>query len=323
MAERERVWIVGAGAVGLYLAARLDRAAEVTLVARGARARALAAEGFVLSGAESGAFHPPVVAAEERPAPPPGAVVLLAVKATHLDEALGALSLAPGQALALCQNGLGIDALAARRAPGAARVRATCWLGVALAGEREARVAGCYQIELGADGGAARAAADRLEAVLAGAGLPVRRAASVAECEWRKSLWNLAVSGACALLDEPNGVILDDPGLRALAGEILAEARAVAAAEGVALSQDDIDRVFASTERTRRNLNAMLQDLRRGAPTEMPFLNAEVARLARAHGLAAPVNETLARLVAHRESGGGSRRGEGTQKGGESGERRT
>jgi 2-dehydropantoate 2-reductase len=140
-----------------------------------------------------------------------------------------------------------------------------------------------------------------LQGLLAGAGYPVTVAASIAACEWRKSLWNLAVSGPCALLDAVNGAILDVPELRALAETLLVEARAVAAAEGVALSDADLERVFASTEKTRANTNAMLQDLRRGAPTEIAFLNGAVARLAERHGLSAPTHAAVARLIAARE----------------------
>ena len=165
----------------------------------------------------------------------------------------------------------------------------------------EVRVAGVFQIELAADEPAALASMSALRAALVAAGYPVAAAASVAACEWRKSLWNLAVSGPCALLDAPNGAILDRPPLRALADDLLAEARAVAAAEGVTLADDDLARVFTSTARTRANYNAMVQDLRRGVATEMPFLNGAVARLAAHHGLPAPTHLALARLVAARE----------------------
>ncbi|MBT9557836.1 MAG: hypothetical protein IV100_17505 [Myxococcales bacterium] len=158
-----------------------------------------------------------------------------------------------------------------------------------------------FQLELGADGPTATAEANRLDAILSAAGLPVTRASSVTACEWRKSLWNLAVSGVCALLDAPNGAILDHPGLRNLAESLVSEAVVVAATEGVELEPNGPGTAFAtvvaSTEKTRNNLNAMVYDLRRGGPTEMPWLNGAVARLARARGLTAPHNETVARLV--------------------------
>ena len=57
--------------------------------------------------------------------------------------------------------------------------------------------------------------------------------------------------------------------------------------------------MFTALHNTRNNWNAMLQDMRRGAATEMPFLNAAVERLARWHGLSAPVNGTIARLITY------------------------
>lgn len=297
------IWIVGAGAVGLHLAARLAAVRPVTVVARGPRAELLAAEGFALTGAEERPARVPVVEVTRPWTPPAEAIVLVAVKATQLAETLEQVAprLAPGQVVGLCQNGLGVAALARRHAAAARLVRVACWLGAHLAGPAAVRVAGVFRLELAADDPAVSSDLSELQAALMAAGYPVDRAPAIAACEWRKSLWNLAVSGACALMDEPNGAILDSPPLHALARDLLAEARAVAAAEGVALADEDLERVFVSTRSTRANVNAMLQDLRRGATTEMPFLNAEVARLAALHGLAAPTHAAIARLVAHRE----------------------
>jgi SAM-dependent methyltransferase len=61
---------------------------------------------------------------------------------------------------------------------------------------------------------------------------------------------------------------------------LLDEARAVAAAEGVNLEDADIERVFHDVATYRDNRTGMLHDLLRGVATEMPFLNAEVARRA-------------------------------------------
>ncbi|MDC0671131.1 ketopantoate reductase family protein [Nannocystis radixulma] len=298
------IWIVGAGAVGLHLAARLADVTAVTLVARGSRARALVEDGFELTGAEQRRARVPVVEAEAEWTIPPEAIVLVAVKATQLAETLRTLAprLTQVPVLGLCQNGLGVAALAAKLAPATAQVRVACWLGAGLVGPTTVRVAGVFQLELAADAEPARSHMSELQGLLTAGGYPVSCATSIAACEWRKSLWNLAVSGPCALLDAANGAILDVPELRALAQSLLGEARAVAAAEGVALADADLERVFTSTEKTRANHNAMLQDLRRGAATEIAFLNGAVARLAERHGLTAPTHATVARLVAAREA---------------------
>ncbi len=293
------LYIVGAGAVGLHLAARLSRVTPVVLVARGPRVARLAREGFELTGAEHGRHHVPVIdIADPIPAL---ADLLVAVKATQLSETLGKLTLGPQHTLGLCQNGLGIASVARAHAPAPARVRVACWLAAGLTAPTVVRVAGVFQVELAADEPAALHTRDRWHKLLAAAGYTVRIAPSIAACEWRKSLWNLGISGLCAALGERNGAILDSPPLQALAREVLAEARAVAAAEGVTLTDAEIERVFTATRTTRDNRGAMLQDLMRGQATEMPFLNLAVARLAVRHGLFAPVNAVVARLVEHCE----------------------
>jgi 2-dehydropantoate 2-reductase len=299
--SRPPLWIAGAGAVGLYLAVRLDAVADVTLVARGDRAQKLREHGITVSGRETAHARVRIAALEERPRVPEGVTVLLCTKAPQLLELVRSLDRSPDSALGLCQNGLGVAALAATETGDAPLVRVACWFGAAQLGPTEVSLAGMFQLELAADEPAAQRATNELDALLRAAGLPVSRAPSIAACEWRKSLWNLAVSGPCALLDRRNGAVLDDPDLHALALALIAEAVAVAAADGVILEPDRAgtaaETVFASTEKTRSNYNAMVHDLRRGAPTEMPWLNAEVARRAARYGLAAPHNATIAQLI--------------------------
>ena len=295
------VFVIGAGAIGLYLAAHLSHVADVTLVARGPRAERLASDGFELAGADTGAFRLPVKVLDADFKLPPEAIVVIATKATDLEKLVGPLAavLHPDQAVALVQNGLGVYKFAHTYLPAAALVRVTCWVGVALEGPRRAVVAGAPLFELGVDDARSQAAAAELAALLNATNLRARPGGSVAEVEWRKALLNLAVSGICSIVDERNGAILESPELRQVVDDVLAEAMPVAAAEGVHLGAEDVERVYTAMQNTRENWNAMLQDLRRGQATEMPFLNAAVDRLARRHGLRAPVNATIARLIGH------------------------
>ncbi|MEB3330753.1 MAG: ketopantoate reductase family protein [Candidatus Sericytochromatia bacterium] len=295
------VWIVGAGAIGLYLAAHLSHVTEVTLVARAPRATLLRDQGFVLTGADTGAYRLPVVTLGSGIEVPPEALVVVATKATDLEKLVAPLAatLGPEQRVALVQNGLGVHKFVRAYLPAARLVRLTCWVGVALEGGREAIVAGAPLFELGAEPGRAAEATQAWLEVLNTANLRARPGGSVAEVEWRKALLNLAVSGVCAILNERNGAILESPELREIVEGLLAEALPVAAAEGVVLGAPDVERVYTALHNTRDNWNAMIQDLRRGATTEMAYLNAAVDRLARRHGLTAPVNATIARLIGH------------------------
>ena len=295
------VYIIGAGAIGLYMAAHLSHVTDVVLVARGPRAELLEAEGFELAGADNGAYRLPVATLDAGLSLPDHAIVIIATKATDLEKLVGSLSaiLHPDQAVALVQNGLGVHKFARTYLPLAALVRVTCWVGVTLEGPRRAVVAGAPLFEIGVGDPRSDAAASQLLALLNAANLRARAGGSVAEVEWRKALLNLAVSGICSVVDERNGAILESPELREIVDDVLAEALPVAAAAGVALGADDVERVYTALQNTRENWNAMLQDLRRGSVTEMPFLNAAVDRFARRHGLRAPVNATIARLVGH------------------------
>lgn len=295
------VYVVGAGAIGLYMAAHLSHVTEVVLVARGPRAERLAEEGFELAGADTGSYKLPVLTLATGLVIPPEAIVVIATKATDLEKLVAPLAaiLHPEQTVALVQNGLGVHKFARTYLPQAQLVRVTCWVGVFMESPLRAVVAGAPLFELGVDDEAGEAAATLLVRLLNDANLRARLGGTVAEVEWRKALLNLAVSGICSVVDERNGAILESPELRAIVDDVLAEALPVAAAEGVVLGPPDIERVNLALQNTRENWNAMLQDLRRGAATEMAFLNAAVDRHARRHGLRAPVNATVARLIGH------------------------
>lgn len=293
------VFIVGAGAVGLHLAARLAPHVPVTLVARGARVGALARDGFELTGLEQARLKLPV--RELRGPFPPDADVLLAVKATQLAGTLGDLRLRPGQPLGLVQTGLGVAALTRSIIPHAAPVLISGWHGVLLTTPLTIRVNFLPTLELAADLPHLHPTRDRWQGLLERAGLTTRIADSIQASEWRQSLWHLAVAGLCATVGERSGAVLDSPPLQGVARAILDEARAVAAAEGVTIRDADIDAVFALAEVARETRSSVLHDLARGVATEMPFLNAEVARRAGARGQTALVNAVVARLVEHLE----------------------
>ena len=100
--------IVGAGATGAFLGARLARAGEsVILIARGAHLRAMQAEGLRLTTAEEEfVVRPPCT--DDLAAVGGAEVVFLTVKAHALPELaprLGPL-LAPGAAVVTAQNGI-------------------------------------------------------------------------------------------------------------------------------------------------------------------------------------------------------------------------
>jgi 2-dehydropantoate 2-reductase len=76
------------------------------------------------------------------------------------------------------------------------------------------------------------------------------------------------------------------------------EVEMVAKSRGIHLPFDDVAAAVGKVvQRTARNYSSMLQDMRRGAPTEIEAINGAVVRAAEQSGLCVPVNKTLYLLV--------------------------
>jgi 2-dehydropantoate 2-reductase len=79
------------------------------------------------------------------------------------------------------------------------------------------------------------------------------------------------------------------------------EVGAVAAAKGIALGADPAELAFDVAARTAGNRSSMLQDLDRGAATEIDALCGAVVAEGSALGVPTPVNAALWREVRERE----------------------
>ncbi|MCW5875529.1 MAG: 2-dehydropantoate 2-reductase [Anaerolineales bacterium] len=293
----ELVLIVGTGALGCLFAARLAAAGHpVGLLGTWPEGiEALNRDGVTLLDAAGGAQNWPVRASTQ-PADFAGSrLALVLVKAWQTGRAAAQLAecLAPdGLALTL-QNGLGN-----REALAAALSEARVAYGVITAG---ATLVAPGQVRRGGEGRitlAAQPGLERLATILAAAGFEVQQAEDVAGLAWSKLAINAAINPLSALLGVPNGELLARPSARQLCRQLAQEVAAVAAAQGIALTH--ADPAAAAEEvagRTAGNLSSMLQDVRRGAPTEIDAICGAVVRAARAAGQPAPVNETVWKLV--------------------------
>jgi 2-dehydropantoate 2-reductase len=151
---------------------------------------------------------------------------------------------------------------------------------------------------------------DDLAAAFVAAGLDARVVEDVDAILWRKLVVNAAINPACALAARPNGAVVDDPDLEALARALAAEASAVAHAEGVAID-GPWEAVAEAARASAANRNSMLQDLEAGRPTEIEAISGEIARRAATRGIAVPVTETVLRLVRGRERSPAEHRSKG------------
>jgi 2-dehydropantoate 2-reductase len=259
---------------------------------------ALALRGVTVEDA-GGSWSTPVRTARLHDSLPESDLVLVLVKSYRTAAiAPEAARAADGGLIATLQNGLGNRE--ALEAAGASRVLVgVTAAGATLLGPGHVRghIAGTV---LGDDGHGAAGSVARL---LRSAGLEAELAGDIERLLWRKLVVNCAINPLTALLGVENGALLANPEWRARMEAAAREAGAVARAKGVALGEDAIALAVSAAQATAGNHSSMLQDLSRGARTEIEAINGAVLREGRRLGVATPVNEELWAAVLAREAG--------------------
>jgi 2-dehydropantoate 2-reductase len=197
-----------------------------------------------------------------------------------------------GLALTL-QNGLGNREILAQ-ALGSQRVAlGAATYGANLIGPGLVQTAGEGVITLGI-----HARLPALADVLREAGFVVESSPDTSALVWGKLVINASINPLTALLGVPNGGLLTSPAARALLSSTAREAASAAVAQGVRLPYPDpVVAVEAIARQTANNHSSMLQDLRRGAPTEVEAINGAIVRTGEQTGVPTPVNRSLWLLI--------------------------
>jgi len=301
----EPILIVGAGALATLFAARLS-AAGVSVTMLGtwqAGLDALRKEGARLVGLEGVERAYPVHATDD-PADCRGArLALVLVKGWQTERAAGQLAIClaeDGLALTL-QNGLGnreILVATLRQAQGDALGTPRVAQGVTTLG---ATLLAPGLARLGGEGPVSIEAHPRLgplEANLRAAGFAVNVVEDARSLIWGKLVVNAAINPLTALLRVPNSELLQRPAARLLMGELAREAAAVARAQGVSLPFEAPESAAEEVaRRTAANRSSMLQDVLRGAPTEIDAICGAIVRAGEERDVPTPVNRIVWQLV--------------------------
>lgn len=314
-----RICILGAGAIGGFLGARvaLAGAAEVCLVARGRHLEALRADGLTLvTGEDRRVVRVP---ATDTPADlGPQDYVIVTLKANAVPAMVPAMAplLGPDTCVVMGVNGVPWWYFHALPGPWEGRRLAsvdpgdTQWTGIG-----PARVLGCVvhpaaeviapgvvrhidgtRFSLGEPSGERSQRALVLSAVLAAAGLKAPVRPDIRNEIWVKLWGNLSFNPLSALTGATLDVLCADEGTRGLARAMMVEAQAIAEALGVRFPID-VDRRIAGAAAVGAHKTSMLQDLERGRPMEIEALVGAVAELGRLVGVATPTVDTVLALA--------------------------
>jgi 2-dehydropantoate 2-reductase len=310
-----RVCIVGAGAIGCLVGARLARAgADVTLVARGLHLRALQSDGLRVIERDGRETLQSLRAVERVREAGPQDLVILAVKAHQVRPlARDVAGLLTGEtALVTMQNGIPWWYFQRRAGPWAGRVVESVDPGGRIAATIPSeRILGCVvypaceQVEpgvvrhvegdrfpLGEPDGSLSPRAERVSRLFESAGLRSPVLADIRSEIWLKLWGNLCFNPLSALSRATLAQICADPLTRGLAVEMMREAQAVAMRLGAAF-RVPIEKRIEGAARVGAHRTSMLRDVEAHRPTELDALLGSVIELARLTGIEVPRLEAV------------------------------
>jgi len=316
-----KIAIVGAGAIGGLLGARLSLAGEdVAFIARHRNLLAIEQHGIRLVESDGRELHAPRVRAyAEGSEAGPQDAVLLAVKAHQVQEAMPALQGLLGPATAVVSMSNGLPWWYFQRLPGRFRdqvlesVDPGGAIGAAIEPERvigsvvyaaaemvepgKVRAIEGKRFVLGEPDGRQSGRIEALAEVLERAGFEAPISKDIRGEIWLKLWGNLCFNPVSALSHATLEGICRDPDGRALVEAMMKEARAVAKKLGVVLRMP-IDKRIAGAEAVGAHKTSMLQDVEHGRPLELAALVGSVVELGRITGVPTPSIEAIHHIAA-------------------------
>ena len=310
----EKVCIVGAGAIGGYLGAKLALAgvAQVSALARGATLAALHTQGWRLR--EDGSLrHAEVHASDDPAALGVQDLVIVAVKGPALAGVCAALPplLGPHTIVLPAMNGVpwwfgqGVAALGdapLRSIDPDGRIGATIALPRVLGGVVHL-AASCPEpglvehrmgraLIVGEPAGGTSERAARAVALLRAAGLDASESADIRREVWFKLWGNLTINPVTAITGATADRVLDDPLVRGFCSAAMREAAVLGARLGCAIEQSPEDR-HAVTRKLGAFRSSMLQDVQAGRPIELDAIVGVVHELSQRLGVPTPTIDAL------------------------------
>ncbi|BDY27822.1 ketopantoate reductase family protein [Mycolicibacterium mageritense] len=318
----DRILVVGAGAIGGVTAAHLARAGrDVTVLdANTEHVRLMNSPGLRFD--ELGQTSQVIIPAVADPAELSGRFdyALVTLKAPYLDVALAPLVAGDlVDTYVSLGNGLVQNTVGQIVGPGRLVVGITEW-GATNLGPGHLAQTTVAPFVIGEADGSRTERVERLSRLLAAAA-EVRISTRIVGQIWTKLLLNSTFSGLGAVGGMLYREVVADPLGRELAHRLWTEAYDVAHAAGIELdeiiglqpdrlvvrSAGDVERADAATQILMDRLGAtkasMLQDLERGAVTEVDVINGGVCATAEKAGVASPLNARIVELVHDCEQG--------------------
>jgi 2-dehydropantoate 2-reductase len=285
---------MGAGAVGSYFGGMLARAGhDVTLIARPQHVEAIARDGLRM---DTKIFDERVrLKASSDPAAVKGAqLVLFCVKSG--DTASAGEQIRPyvgKETVVLClQNGVDNDVRLRGVLTQPEVAASVVYVGTEMLGPGHLKHHGRGELVI-----EPLRNLPELAKTLIAAGIPTEVSGNVRGMLWLKLILNCAYNAVSAIARKPYGETVPGVGVRDVMRDVIDECLAVAKAEGVNVPGDVDAAVNRIYETLPHQYASTAQDIMRGKPTEIDYLNGYVVQRGKALGIKTPANQVLWAMV--------------------------
>lgn len=284
-----KVSVIGPGAMGCLFAARLASSGVTTTLVdyKTDRAGRLAKSGIRVETADGELSSKPSISCE---VPAKQDLVIVLTKAYTTP----GLKLPRGVPILTLQNGLGnvevlCELIGSQNVLAGTTSEASTFLE-----EGYVRHTGSGTTKLGAWTSCEEDGA--LEA-LTQAGFKTESTDSPGQTLWEKVVISAGINPLTALLNVPNGKLLEMREARQLIRDLVVEAAKVAATEGYHFPYSLVERAEEVCRETADNISSMLQDVRAGRQTEIESITGEILRRGEAASLPAPRTRVIWQLL--------------------------
>lgn len=295
MKEIQHVALIGLGAIGTVLAARLQQSLPdgFTVIADEERQQKLRRDGICLNGKRYDFAFTPLDAVQD--------MVLIATKATALDEAIRAVAphVGPDTVILSLLNGIDSEQTIARRLE-RGHLLYSYFLGHPSMREgNHISHDGQFCIYFGeADNRQHSEAVTQVVRLFEQAGIPYEIPQDMISALWQKFIINIGCNQTTALLRRPYGHLQRNEAAMTLALWMMEEAADVARE----LQIVEADRMVARAVEVIRSMNpegksSMQQDVEAGRPTEIDIFAGTLCRIADELGCSVPWNRAALQIL--------------------------
>ena len=294
-----KIAIMGSGAVGAYVGARLQAAgADITFIARGAHLQAMQQHGLSIQMPGKDLMLPQVKATDDMASVGAVELVVLAVKLTDTVNAAQSLhAVVSDQTRVLTlQNGIDSVAMIAKELPQAKVRGGVIYVSAVIDSPGVIKSPGGFHRVVADKAGNDPVMHSFAEWGSKCTALDVNLVDDIDTIIWGKFMGLAAFSGATSLLRARAGEIFSHPESTAFMQQLINESVAVATAHGQKVRAGIADEYMKTLQAAPPSFrSSMSEDLERGKALELPWLSGRIHQLGLELGVATPAHTAVYR----------------------------